>query len=124
MAELVVRVPELGDFHDVDVVEVLVAVGDRVERDQSLIVLESDKASMEVPAPAAGVVESIAVRVNGKVNEGDTILTLRTDRANADSVNARAEPPYYADVSYRSITTQAVQIMLFCAPTPGSASAV
>ena len=40
-------------------------------------------------------------------------------RANADSVNARAEPPYYADVSYRSITTQAVQIMLFCTPTPG-----
>ena len=91
MAEIVVRVPELGDFHDVDVVEVLVAAGDRVEREQSLIVLESDKASMEVPSPAAGVVESIAVRVNGKVNEGDAILILRTEGAD-DAKPAAAKP--------------------------------
>ncbi len=89
---LVVRVPEIGDFHDVDVVEVLVAVGDRVEREQSLIVIESDKASMEVPSPGAGVVESLAVRVNGKVNEGDTILTLRVeDEARAAQAAATAE---------------------------------
>jgi pyruvate/2-oxoglutarate dehydrogenase complex dihydrolipoamide acyltransferase (E2) component len=68
MSQLVVRVPEIGDFHDVDVVELLVSVGDRVEREQSLLVIESDKASMEVPSPAAGTVVSIAVRVNGKVN--------------------------------------------------------
>jgi dihydrolipoamide dehydrogenase len=76
MPQRVVRVPDIGEFHDVDVVEVLVAVGDRVERDQSLIVIESDKASMEVPSPAAGTVASLAVRVNAKVNEGDPILTL------------------------------------------------
>ena len=79
--QLVVRVPEIGDFHDVDVVEVLVAVGDRVEREQSLVVIESDKASMEVPAPAAGVVVALAVRVNGKVSEGDAILTLEVEAA-------------------------------------------
>ncbi len=77
--QLIVRVPEIGDFHDVDVVEVLVAVGDRVEREQSLIVIESDKASMEVPSPAAGVVVALALRVNGKVNQGDAILTLEVE---------------------------------------------
>ncbi len=79
MASLVVRVPEIGEFHDVDVVEVLVAVGDRVAAEQPLIVIESEKASMEVPSPAAGVVESLAVAVNAKVNEGEPILTLRVE---------------------------------------------
>ena len=99
MAQLVVRVPEIGDFRDVDVVEVLVAAGDRVEREQSLIVIESDKASMEVPSPAAGTVVAVAVRVNGKVNQGDAILTLDivdaaaaahsgADRARSDSAPA------------------------------------
>ncbi|MBM4383988.1 MAG: dihydrolipoyl dehydrogenase [Deltaproteobacteria bacterium] len=76
MAQLVVRVPDIGDFRDVDVVEVLVRAGDRVEREQALVVIESDKASMEVPSPSAGVVLSVAVQVNGKVSEGDAILTL------------------------------------------------
>jgi dihydrolipoamide dehydrogenase len=99
MAQLVVRVPEIGDFRDVDVVEVLVRAGDRVEREQSLIVIESDKASMEVPSPAAGLVLSVAVRVNGKVSEGDSILTLDVaegaERAVAaeKSANAGAAPP-------------------------------
>jgi pyruvate/2-oxoglutarate dehydrogenase complex dihydrolipoamide acyltransferase (E2) component len=52
--------PDIGDFHDVDVVEVLVSVGQRVEKEQSLITLESDKATMEIPSPAAGVIESCA----------------------------------------------------------------
>ncbi|MFI5321614.1 MAG: dihydrolipoyl dehydrogenase, partial [Myxococcota bacterium] len=86
MSQLVVRVPEIGDFHDVDVVELLVSVGDRVEREQSLLVIESDKASMEVPSPAAGTVVSIAVRVNGKVNEGDALLTLDVEGTAADAM--------------------------------------
>ena len=61
-AEREVRVPDIGDFADVDVVEVLVAPGDRVEAEQSLIVLESDKATMEIPSPSAGVVKELAVR--------------------------------------------------------------
>ena len=83
MSQLVVRVPEIGDFNDVEVVELLVAVGDRVEAEQSLIVIESDKASMEVPSPAAGTVVSLAVRVNGKVNQGDAVLTLEVEGAAA-----------------------------------------
>jgi dihydrolipoamide dehydrogenase len=89
MAQLVVRVPDIGDFHDVDVVEVLVAAGDRVAAEQALIVIESDKASMEVPSPSAGTVVSVAVVVNGKVNQGDAILTLELDAASG----AAPEPP-------------------------------
>ncbi len=73
-----VQVPDIGDFRDVDVVEVLVSVGEHVEADQSLIVLESDKASMEVPAPAAGVVRELHVAVDAKVSEGDPICTLES----------------------------------------------
>jgi dihydrolipoamide dehydrogenase len=91
MPQLVVRVPDIGDFHDVDVVEVLVSVGDRVEREQSLIVIESDKASMEVPSPEAGTVVALAVRVNGKVNQGDAILTLDVAAA-AGEPASRAAP--------------------------------
>ena len=83
MPSLVVRVPDIGEFHDVDVVEVLVAVGDPVAADQALIVIESEKASMEVPSPQAGVVESLAVAVNAKVSEGDPILTLRVEADDA-----------------------------------------
>ncbi len=82
MAErLEVHLPDIGDFHDVDVVELLVSVGQRVEKEQSLIVLESDKATMEIPAPAAGVVEELRVRVGDQVNEGDLVAVLRTDGA-------------------------------------------
>ena len=93
---LVVRVPDIGEFQEVDVVEVLVAVGARVESGQALIVIESEKASMEIPSPAAGVVESLAVALNGKVSEGDPICTLQVDAAaaaRAGDETAPAPPP-------------------------------
>jgi dihydrolipoamide dehydrogenase len=71
-----VRVPDIGDFTDVPVIEVLVAPGDSVAAEDPLITLESDKASMDVPAPAAGTVASLAVAVGDKVSEGSLILTL------------------------------------------------
>jgi dihydrolipoamide dehydrogenase len=73
---LEVKVPDIGDFKDVDVIEVLVKPGDRVAQEQSLISLESDKATMEIPSPAAGVVNSIVVKVGDKVSEGTPILVL------------------------------------------------
>ena len=76
MAQLVVPVPDIGEFTDVDVVEVLVAVGDRVAPEQPLIVIESEKASMEIPSPEAGVVTVLSVTVNDQVNTGDPICTL------------------------------------------------
>jgi len=82
MAErLEVHLPEIGDFRDVDVVELLVSVGQRVEKEQSLLVLESDKATMEIPAPAAGVIEELRVGVGDTVNEGDLIAVIRTEAA-------------------------------------------
>jgi len=75
-SERQVLVPDIGDFHDVEVIEVLVAVGDTVRADQTLITLESDKATMEIPSPAAGVVRSLAVALGDKLSEGSLIATL------------------------------------------------
>ncbi len=71
-----VVIPEIGDFEDIDVIEVLVAPGDTVQAEQSLITLESDKATMEIPSPYAGVVKELHVAVGDKVGEGTRILTL------------------------------------------------
>jgi len=91
---LEVKVPDIGDFKEVDVIEVLVKPGDRVEKEQSLISLESDKATMEIPSPAAGVVKSIAVKVGDKVSEGVPILVLEeTAGAPAAAPPKPAAPP-------------------------------
>ncbi|HYW05099.1 MAG TPA: dihydrolipoyl dehydrogenase [Gammaproteobacteria bacterium] len=71
-----VKVPDIGDFEDVDVIEVLVETGQHVEQEQSLITLESDKATLEVPSPKAGVVQKMHVSVGDKVSEGSLVLTL------------------------------------------------
>ena len=77
-SERQITVPDIGDFHDVEVIEVLVAVGDRVKADQTLITLESEKATMEIPSPAAGVVKSLAVGLGDKLNQGSLIATPET----------------------------------------------
>jgi len=71
-----VHVPDIGDFKEVDVVEVLVSVGDVVKPEQSLISVESDKATMEIPSPAAGVVKELKIKVGDKVCEGSLLLLL------------------------------------------------
>ena len=71
-----IRVPDIGDFDAVDVIEVLIKAGDSVENGQSVLVLESDKASMEVPADIAGTVANVSVKVGDKVKQGDLIATL------------------------------------------------
>jgi len=71
-----VRVPDIGDFKGIPVIDILVAPGDRVETDTSLITLESDKASMDVPAPFPGVVQSLEIKVGDKISQGDLILLL------------------------------------------------
>ena len=83
-----VRVPDIGDFGDVPVIEVLVKPGDTVKKNDSLLTLESDKASMEVPSDADGVVESIAVKIGDKVSKGTVILALRSE-----AVAAAPTPP-------------------------------
>jgi len=80
-SERQVLVPDIGDFEDVDVIEVLVSPGDRVDAEQSLVTLESEKATMEIPSPAAGVVKALHVAVGDKVSEGSRILTLEVEGA-------------------------------------------
>lgn len=75
-AEFEVRVPDIGDFKNVPVIEVLVKPGDAVGIDTPLVVLETDKATMEVPSPSTGVVRSLAVKVGDRLNQGDAILTV------------------------------------------------
>jgi len=86
-----VRVPDIGDFNDVPVIEVLVRSGDRVKKNDSLITLESEKASMEVPAEVDGVVADVKVKVGDKVSKGSPILVLSSEAAPPKSP-AAAEP--------------------------------
>jgi pyruvate dehydrogenase E2 component (dihydrolipoamide acetyltransferase) len=78
-----VLLPDIGDFHDVEIIEILVQPGDRVEVEDPLITLESDKASMEIPSPQAGVVGEINVALGDKINQGDLLLVLETVEAGA-----------------------------------------
>jgi pyruvate dehydrogenase E2 component (dihydrolipoamide acetyltransferase) len=85
-----VRVPDIGDFKDVPVIEIMVKPGDTVKAEDALITLESDKATMDVPAPLAGAVKDIKVKVGDKVSEGTVIVTLTTGTATGDPVVAGA----------------------------------
>lgn len=87
-----VKVPDIGDFDEVDVIEVLVAEGDRIEEEQSLITVESDKASMEIPSSAAGIVKSLKVKIGDKVSEGTVLLELQTEGAGASEAAPSAAP--------------------------------
>ena len=78
-----VKVPDIGDFSEVDIIEVLVSPGDSVKQDDPLITLESDKASMEIPSPKSGTVQEVKVKVGDKVGEGSVILTLETGAADS-----------------------------------------
>ncbi|HTT13561.1 MAG TPA: dihydrolipoyllysine-residue acetyltransferase [Burkholderiaceae bacterium] len=115
---LAVVVPDIGDFKDVEVIEVLVKPGDRVAREQSLITVESDKASMEIPSPDAGVVETLHVKIGDKVSQGSPVLVLRVAKevaaiapaAPAASPTRLPEPPVPAGVSSPESTAFAVEM--------------
>ncbi len=88
-----IKVPDIGDFDEVDVIEVLVAVGDQVAIDDSLVTLESDKASMEVPSTHAGTVKSVPVRVGDKVGEGAVIVVLEAAAGASEAEPEEATGP-------------------------------
>src|SRR5436190_19114105 len=101
MALVEVKVPDIGDFKDVEIIELLVKPGDTVKAEQSLITVESDKASMEIPSSHAGVVKELKVKIGDKVSEGSSVMMLETaEEAGAApapapapaSIPARAEP--------------------------------
>ncbi|TZF90426.1 dihydrolipoyl dehydrogenase [Cognatilysobacter lacus] len=92
-AQIEVKVPDIGGHGDVPVIELLVAVGDRVAKDQGLVTLESDKATMEVPSSAEGVVRELRVKVGDKVSEGAVIAVLESDAAAGAATASPAAAP-------------------------------
>ncbi|KUO98430.1 dihydrolipoamide dehydrogenase [Stenotrophomonas maltophilia] len=88
-----VKVPDIGDYSDVPVIEVLVAVGDTVKKDQGLVTLESDKATLEVPSSAAGVVKEIKVKLGDTLSEGAVVVVLDTEGAAEAPAKAAAPAP-------------------------------
>ena len=108
---LTVPVPDIGDFKEVEVIEVLVKPGDAVAKEQSLITLESDKATMEIPAPAGGVVREVKVKVGDKVAKGSPILVM-------ESREAQPQPPARAEKRDAAETPRAA-----AAPAPAVSTA-
>jgi pyruvate dehydrogenase E2 component (dihydrolipoamide acetyltransferase) len=99
-----VQVPDIGDFKDVPVIEIMVKAGDSVKKNDSLITLESEKASMEIPSTAEGKVAEVKVKVGDKVSMGSPIVTLTSDAVAADQTASAASPPPVAAPSAPSPT--------------------
>jgi pyruvate dehydrogenase E2 component (dihydrolipoamide acetyltransferase) len=77
--------PDIGDFDEIEIIEVLISVGDKVEAEDSIITLESDKATMEIPTPFAGVIHSVAVKVGDRISQGSEIAVIEVDSASSSS---------------------------------------
>ncbi len=115
-----IKVPNLGDSKDVEVIELLVKPGQSVKENDSLMVLESDKAAMEIPSPRSGVVKSVSIKLGDQVSEGDEILLLEVEGAAAAPAAAKAEPapaPAAAPAAPAALAPVA-------APAPAAAGAV
>ncbi|MDQ3446358.1 MAG: dihydrolipoyl dehydrogenase [Pseudomonadota bacterium] len=93
MSAIEVQVPDIGDFKEVEVIEVLVKPGDTIAKDQSLITVESDKASMEIPSSVAGVVRELRVKLGDKVSKGSVVLSIEASAPPAQTASAVAAPP-------------------------------
>lgn len=86
-----IKVPDIGDFDAVEIIEVLVSAGDTVDAEQALLVLESDKATMEVPCPQAGTLTEVTVKVGDKVAQGEVIATLEPEQSNSEAPEQDAQ---------------------------------
>ena len=111
MSQIEVKVPDIGDFKEVEVIEVLVKVGDTIKIEQSLLTVESDKASMEIPSSHAGVVKEIKVKLGDKVAEGSVVVIVDAEGAAA----APAAAPAAAAAAPAAATASA--------PAPAAAAA-
>jgi dihydrolipoamide dehydrogenase len=115
-----VRVPDIGDFGEVPVIEILVAIGDEVAVEDPLVTLESDKATMDVPAPVAGVVAELHVAVGDRVSEGTVLLTVQPT---SDGAAARTEGATAPDTNGGAPEHAAVSTVLIAQPQPADTSA-
>ncbi|QFS65343.1 dihydrolipoyl dehydrogenase [Delftia tsuruhatensis] len=117
MAIIDIKMPDIGDFAEVGVIELLVKPGDTVAKDQSLITVESDKASMEIPSSHAGVVKELKVQLGDKVAEGSVVLTLEAAGEAAAAPQAAAAAPAAASAAAPAVPAPAAP-----APAPAAAS--
>lgn len=118
-----IHVPDIGSSGKAKIIEVLVKAGDTVEADQSLITLESDKASMEIPSPAAGVVESVEIKLEDEVGTGDLILKLKVAGAAAPAAPAPAASPAATKAEAAPAPAAAPAAKAEAAPAPAAAPA-
>ena len=120
MAAVEIKVPDIGDFDEVTVIELLVKPGDTVKAEQSLITVESDKASMEIPSSQAGVVKDVLIKLGDKVKQGSVVLTLES--ADSASVSEPNKAPAQAERAEAAPKTVAPSPSPAPAPQPATAS--
>ncbi len=129
MAIVEIKVPDIGDFESVAVIELLVKPGDTVKAEQSLITVESDKASMEIPSSHAGVVKELKVKIGDKVAMGSLVLLLDSSETSSPSGQAGSPPPQPSPVTGEGAKTAAVAapapvVQAAAAPAPAASVAV
>ncbi len=124
MAKKDVLLPDIGDFDAVEIIEIQVSPGERVEKEQSLLTLESDKASMDIPSPYAGTVQSIAVKVGQKISKDELILSI-DEVASVEKADTESEPSPtpQKDTSAKSITSDSHVEVLVLGAGPGGYTA-
>ncbi|MEG1113951.1 MAG: dihydrolipoyllysine-residue acetyltransferase [Janthinobacterium sp.] len=124
MSTVEVKVPNIGDFKEVEVIELMVKVGDTIAVDQSLLTVESDKASMEIPSSHAGIVKELKVKVGDKVAKGSLVLVVETTGAAAPAAPAAAAPAPAAQAAAAPAAAVASAPVAAPAPAPAAAPAV
>jgi len=124
MAIIEIKVPDIGDFAEVSVIELLVKPGDTVKAEQSLITVESDKASMEIPSSHAGVVKELKIKLGDKVKEGSVVLMLDSQASEASEAPATAAAPSPAPALAQSAAAQPAPVAPAVAAVAASAPAV
>ena len=117
MSTVEVKVPNIGDFKDVEIIELMVKPGDTIKVDQSLVTVESDKASMEIPSTHAGLVKEMKVAVGDKVNEGSLLLMIEEAAAGEGAAPAAAPAAASSSAPAAQIGAQAAAPTAAAAPT-------
>lgn len=119
MSQLIdIKVPDIGDYKDVPVIEVLVKAGDQVEKEQSIVVLESDKATMDVPSSHSGIVKEVKVKVGDSISEGAIVLVLEESGSSAATQNSSSPAPTKVEVAPAPAPAPKVEPPIVRAPAP------
>ena len=119
MSQLIeIKVPDIGDYKDVPVIEVLVKPGDQVEKEQSIVVLESDKATMDVPSSHSGIVKEVKIKVGDNLSEGTVVILLEENASSATSPAAPVSTPAPAAVAPVVATVAVIETPIVRAPAP------